>query len=107
MRPNRIVLKLSLSHFCVDAYGSMPGALIPFLYTAHNLSFTEAGILAGTLILSGALLQPLYGYLSDRWNSRAFTALWPAISGFFICILGLTSSYSLMLIFVFFAGQFF
>ncbi len=104
MRPNRIVLKLSLSHFCVDAYGSMPGALIPFLYTAHNLSFTEAGILAGTLILSGALLQPLYGYLSDRWNSRAFTAFGPAISGFFICILGVTSSYSLMLIFVFFAG---
>lgn len=82
----------------------MPGALIPFLYVAHDLSFTKAGILAGVLLLSAALLQPLYGYLSDRWHSRVFTALGPAVAGVFICSLGLTSSYTLMLLFVFAGG---
>ena len=82
----------------------MPGALIPFLYRTHDLSFTQMGVLAGMLIFSSSFLQPLYGYLSDRWNSRAFTALGPAIAGIFICTLGLISSYSLMLAAVFAGG---
>ena len=104
MRPSRIVLRLSAGHFWIDAYASMPGALIPFLYRTHDLSFTQMGVLAGMLIFSSSFLQPLYGYLSDRWNSRAFTALGPAIAGIFICTLGLISSYSLMLAAVFAGG---
>ena len=104
MRPSRIVLRLSVGHFWIDAYASMLGALIPFLYRTHDLSFTQAGVLAGTLIFSASFLQPLYGYLSDRWHSRVFTALGPAIAGTFICALGLISSYPLMLVFVFLGG---
>ncbi len=104
MRPTRIVLKLAVGHFCIDAYASVLGALIPFLYRAHNLSFTETGLLAGMLILSASLLQPLYGYLSDRWHSRVFTALGPAVAGLFICSLGLAGNYSLMLFLVFAGG---
>ena len=104
MRPSRIVLRLSVGHFWIDAYASMLGALIPFLYRTHDLSFTQAGVLAGMLILSASFLQPLYGYLSDRWQSRVFTALGPAIAGIFICFLGLVSSYPLMLVFVFLGG---
>ena len=104
MRPTRIVLRLSAGHFWIDAYSSMLGALIPFLYRAHDLSFTQMGVLAGMLIFSASFLQPLYGYLSDRWNSRIFTALGPAIAGIFICTLGVISSYPLMLAVVFAAG---
>ena len=104
MRPTRIVLRLSAGHFWIDAYASMPGALIPFLYRTHDLSFTQMGVLAGMLIFSSSFLQPLYGYLSDRWNSRVFTALGPAIAGIFICTLGLISSYPLMLAAVFAGG---
>ncbi len=104
MRPSRIVLRLSAGHFWIDAYASMLGALIPFLYWTHDLSFTQMGVLAGTLIFSASFLQLLYGYLSDRWNSRLFTALGPAIAGSFICALGLISSYPLMLAVVFLGG---
>ncbi len=104
MRPSRIVVKLSVAHFWIDAYASMLGALIPFLYRTHDLSFSQTGVLAGTLILSASFFQPLYGYWSDRWNSRVFTALGPAIAGVFVCALGLIGSYSLMLVSVFLAG---
>ena len=104
MRPSRIVLRLSAGHFWIDAYASMLGALLPFLYRTHDLSFTQMGVLGGMLIFSASFLQPLYGYLSDRWNSRVFTALGPAIAGVFICTLGSISSYPLMLAVVFVGG---
>ena len=104
MRPSRIVLRLSVGHFWIDAYASMLGALMPFLYRTHDLSFTQMGVLAGMLILSASFFQPFYGYLSDRWNSRVFTALGPSVAGLFICALGLTDSYPLMLVLVFLGG---
>ena len=104
MRPSRIVLRLSAGHFWIDAYASMLGALLPFLYRTHDLSFTQMGVLGGMLIFSASFLQPLYGYFSDRWNSRVFTALGPAIAGVFICTLGSISSYPLMLAVVFVGG---
>ena len=104
MRPSRIVLRLSAGHFWIDAYASMLGALLPFLYRTHDLSFTQMGVLGGMLIFSASFLQPLYGYLSDRWNSRVLTALGPAIAGVFICTLGSISSYPLMLAVVFVGG---
>jgi len=48
------------------------------------MSFTEAGILAGVLSFSSSVLQPGWGYLSDRFHSRLFTALAPAVAGIFI-----------------------
>jgi len=93
-----------LGHFFIDLYSGALGALQPLLLDQFHMSFTEAGILAGVLSFSSSVLQPAYGYLSDRFRSRLFTALAPAVAGIFISSLGWAPSYAALLAMVFLGG---
>ncbi len=74
----------SLGHFCVDLYQGGLGALLPVIQSQFSLSFTRAGLLGGALACSSSLVQPLYGYLSDRFESRLLSALGPVIAAGFM-----------------------
>jgi len=75
---------LSLGHFLVDLYSGSLGVLQPFIVQRFGLSLTQAGLLGGILVFSSSVTQPLYGYLSDRYRSRLFCGLGPAVAGVFI-----------------------
>jgi FSR family fosmidomycin resistance protein-like MFS transporter len=49
-------------------------------------------------------MQPVYGYLSDRFHTRLFTALAPAVAALFISSLGLASGYWMLLAMVWLGG---
>ena len=66
---------LSFAHFFIDLYSSALGTLQPLLRDKFGLTLTQAGILAGVLVFSSSVMQPVYGYLSDRFHTRMFTAL--------------------------------
>jgi MFS transporter, FSR family, fosmidomycin resistance protein len=87
----------SFSHFCIDLYSSALGALQPLLVQKLQLSLTQAGLAGGVLIFSSSVAQPLYGYLSDRFHSRLFSAVAPAVAGVFICALGIAPGFGWML----------
>jgi FSR family fosmidomycin resistance protein-like MFS transporter len=74
----------SLGHFSVDLYQGGLGALLPVVQSHFGLSFTQLGLVGGALACSSSLFQPLYGYLSDRFDSRLFSALGPAVAAVFI-----------------------
>lgn len=97
MKIHRSVLVLSAGHFFIDAYSSMLGAFLPFLRQPLNLSLVQAGILGGALIFSSSLMQPVYGYLADRFQHKVFAALGPAIAGVFISSLGLAPNFYALL----------
>jgi MFS transporter, FSR family, fosmidomycin resistance protein len=73
-----------LGHFFVDLYSGALGALQPLLVDRFHLTFTRAGILGAVLVCSSSVMQPLYGYLADRYPTRLFSALGPAVAGVFI-----------------------
>ncbi len=79
---------LSCGHAVVDLYSSAIGALQPMLADKLHLSLTQAGILAGTFVFSNSVTQPLYGYLADRFHTRMFAALAPAVAGIFVSSVG-------------------
>lgn len=93
-----------VGHFFIDMYSGALGALQPMLVTQYRLSFTQAGILGGVLYFSSSMLQPLYGYFSDRFHTKLFTALAPAMAGIFISAVGLAPDYWALLIMVFLGG---
>jgi FSR family fosmidomycin resistance protein-like MFS transporter len=106
-RAARAALPLFLfcaGHFCVDLYSGALGALQPLLAERFGLNFTAAGVLGGMLVFSGSTMQPLYGYLSDRFHSRMFAALSPGIAALFISSLGLAPSYNWLLAAIFLGG---
>ena len=98
------LLLFSLGHFFVDLYSGSLGVLQPLILRQFGLSFTQAGILGGLLSFSSSVTQPLYGYLSDRFHSRLFTVLAPAVAGIFISTLGWASGFPMLLVMVFLAG---
>src|SRR5262249_6641519 len=89
------------AHFIIDLCCGARGTLQPLLLDQLHMSYTEAGILAGVLSFSSSVLQPGWGYLSDRFHSRLFTALAPAVAGLFIASVGLAPSYPVLLGMVF------
>ena len=98
------LLLLSGGHFFVDLYSGALGALQPLLVEHHGLTLTGAGILGGVLVTSSSVMQLVYGYLSDRFQTRMFSALGPAVAGVFISSLGLAPGYGWLLLMVWLGG---
>ena len=99
-----MLVLLSLGHFFIDLYSSALAVLQPLLLAKLNLSLTQAGLLGGVMVCSSSVMQPAYGYLSDRFRSRLFSALAPAVAGVFISALGMAPSYGWLLAMVALGG---
>src|SRR2546423_303394 len=94
----------SCGHFVIDMYSIALGVLQPLLLVRFGLTLTQAGLLGGMLVFSSSVLQPVYGYLSDRFHTRLFSVLAPALAGVFISSLGLASGYWMLLAMVWLGG---
>jgi MFS transporter, FSR family, fosmidomycin resistance protein len=111
-RPGRAVLRsggmtlllFSLGHFLVDLYSGSMGIFQPLLINRLGITLTQAGVLGGLLAFSSSITQPLYGYLSDRYHSRLFSVLAPAVAGIFIAALGGASNFRWALVFALLGG---
>jgi FSR family fosmidomycin resistance protein-like MFS transporter len=101
----RALAILSFAHFFIDLYSSGLSSFQPMLVERFGLSLAQAGLLAGMLIFSSSLLQPVYGILSDKLGSRLFTVLAPAMAGVFISSLGLATGYPMLITMVLLGGM--
>jgi FSR family fosmidomycin resistance protein-like MFS transporter len=95
----------SAGHFCADVYSGALGALQPLLVERFGMTLAEAGLLGGMLVFSSSVMQPAYGYLSDRFRTRLFAALGPGIAGIVISSLGLAPSYGWLLLMIAVGGS--
>ena len=98
------LILFSVGHFCIDLYSAALGTLQPVLGDKLHLNLTQAGILAGLLVFSASVMQPAYGYLSDRFHTRMFSVLAPAVAGVFISALGLATSFNWLIVLVLLGG---
>jgi MFS transporter, FSR family, fosmidomycin resistance protein len=100
----KILLMLSLGHCVTDIYqGSMP-VILPFLKAKLDLSYTTAGLILIFSNLSSSVVQPIFGYFSDR---EAKPWLLPAgclCAGIGFSLMALTSNYYLLLALVLLSG---
>jgi FSR family fosmidomycin resistance protein-like MFS transporter len=84
---------LSLGHLFTDiAQGSVP-ALLPFLIAQDHLSYAAASALVLAATISSSVIQPLFGYMSDRLSLPWLMPLGPALGGLGIALAGLAPSY--------------
>ncbi|HUZ82176.1 MAG TPA: MFS transporter [Gaiellaceae bacterium] len=100
----RAMSALSGGHLAVDfASGSVP-ALIPFMTARFHLGYALAAMLLLAATASSSLVQPLFGFWSDRRG-----ALWLIPGGAFLAAAGIggaaiSPSYLLVLVLVFAGG---
>ena len=83
----------ALGHFCVDwAQGAIP-ALLPYFVQNYGLSYQEAGSLIFANVLLSSVLQPVFGYYSDKISLPWLIPLGPLFCGLSISLIGFSSSY--------------
>ncbi len=91
----RAMAVLSAGHMLTDiAQGSIP-ALLPFLISRDHLSYAAASALVLAATISSSVIQPLFGYVSDRLSLPWLMPLGPALGGLGVALAGLASSYGL------------
>jgi FSR family fosmidomycin resistance protein-like MFS transporter len=95
---------LSCAHFFIDLYAAALGALQPLLVDRFRMSLAQAGLLGGALVFSSSVMQPAYGYLSDRFHTRLFSTLAPAVAAVFICAAALAPGYGWLMLMVCLGG---
>jgi len=95
---------LSVGHFITDInQGALP-ALLPFFKEALNLSYTLSGVILLSANLISSIIQPAFGYLSDKKPMGWFLPLTPFIACLGMALAGFASNYSLLLLCVMMTG---
>jgi FSR family fosmidomycin resistance protein-like MFS transporter len=62
----KVLLLLSSGHLVTDLYqGALP-VILPFLKAKLMLSYTATGVILLVGTLTSSVIQPLFGYISDR-----------------------------------------
>lgn len=89
----RVAVVVSIAHALNDSYTAFVPPLLPRLMDRLGLSIAMAATVAMTYSLASSLLQPLMGYLADRYGRRAFLVAGPLVSGVFASLLGWAPSF--------------
>jgi FSR family fosmidomycin resistance protein-like MFS transporter len=101
VRPNaRLIGLLALGHLVVDTnQGSLP-AVLPFLKSAHGLSYAEAGMIVLFASITSSIIQPLFGYLADQTARRWLLPVSVFLSGIGLGLTGVAPGYGALLLLV-------
>jgi FSR family fosmidomycin resistance protein-like MFS transporter len=89
---------LSAGHLFTDVSQGAVAALVPFLVAERGLSLAAAGSLVLAATVSSSIVQPLFGYFSDRKALPALMPLGVMFGGLGISLVGVAPSYPLILL---------
>lgn len=92
-RPSPVLL-VAGGHMMIELSSQFLPVVYPIVRERLGLSYTEVGLLALVASLGTSVAQPLFGYVSDRWNSRWMGALSVAWIGLVMGLVGLMTSYA-------------
>ena len=82
-----------LGHTVVDASQNILPVIIPLLQRQFALSYAQVGLAVALLTVSSSLIQPLFGWVSDRWNTQWFLPAGIVWTGILMGLVGLAPSY--------------
>ncbi len=89
-----------LGHTVVDSTQNLLPVVMPLLVDHFRLSYAQVGIAAALLNLSSSVIQPIFGWVADRWPMRWFIPAGILVTGIFMSAIGLVPSYAALLILI-------
>jgi len=99
-----LLFLLSFGHMCADiVQGALP-ALLPYLKDRFSLSYAATGTILLAAQLTSSVIQPLFGYVTDRRPFPVLLSLGCLISGVGIALLPHSPSFSGLIAIVAFLG---
>ena len=91
------IILLTFSHLFNDFYA---GFLMPLLshFQSHlHLTITQVSILPTILAVFGSILQPVFGFLGDRFNKKLFVVSGVLCSALFMSCIGLAPNFTALI----------
>lgn len=91
------ILLLSLAHLTTDiSQGALP-VMLPFLQEKFALTYSQIGFIVLIQNLTSSVIQPVFGYLTDKTPYDWLIPFGVAAAGVGIAVTGLAVSYSMLL----------
>ncbi len=91
-------LAVAGSHAAIEVMLTILPVLYPLLIAERGYSYAQIGTLALVAGMSGTLAQPLFGWISDRWDARWIVLISLAVSGAAIGMTGLAMPYRWLMV---------
>jgi MFS transporter, FSR family, fosmidomycin resistance protein len=99
-----VALAVAIAHGTNDAYSAFLHPLLPRIMERLDLSIALAATLAMTLSLAASLVQPVMGYLADRYGRRLFVVVGPLLSAVFLSLIGVAPTFLVLALFLALGG---
>jgi FSR family fosmidomycin resistance protein-like MFS transporter len=100
----KVLIILSLGHMVTDIYqGALP-ATLPILKDKLGLTYTMTGVILMMANFTSSILQPLFGYYSDKKEKAALLPIGLLAAGIGYSLLALPTDYYLVLFLVVISG---
>jgi MFS transporter, FSR family, fosmidomycin resistance protein len=100
----KILFLLSLAHLVTDINQGAVPALLPFMKESLGLSYTAAGMVLLASNLTSSIIQPIFGFFSDRRPKVWLIPLGVLVAGLGIGLSGFSPNYGVLLLLVVLGG---
>src|SRR5258705_6500153 len=105
IRPNtKLIALLSIGHFVVDLNQGCLPAMLPFLKSAHQLSYAAVATIVLAANVASSIVQPLFGYFADQTARRWMLPASILLTGGGFALMGLAPGYGALLALVVLMG---
>ena len=100
----KLLALLAAGHLVTDINtGALP-AFLPFIKEFLDLSYTMTASIILVFNITSSVIQPFFGYISDRWSVRWLLPTGPFLASLGLGLLGFGSSYAWILFFAALSG---
>ncbi len=92
------IILLTSAHLFNDFYAGFLMPLLSYFQSHLHLTITQVSILPTILAVFGSILQPVFGFLGDRFNKKLFVVSGVLCSALFMSCIGLVPNFTLLIL---------
>jgi len=96
----KAIFALFLIHFIGDFFQSFIRPMLPVLADKFSLNLTQVGMVTGIATFMAFLIQPLFGYLADRFRTRVILLIGSFVGAICIPLVGLAPYFGVVLLLI-------
>ncbi len=96
----KVIFALFLIHFIGDFFQSFIRPLLPVMANKFDLSLTQVGLITGIATFMAFLIQPIFGYLADRYKTRVVLLVGSFVGAICIPMVGVAPYFWVVLLLI-------
>jgi FSR family fosmidomycin resistance protein-like MFS transporter len=96
----KAIFALFLIHFIGDFFQSFIRPLLPVMANKFELSLAQVGLITGIATFMAFLIQPLFGYIADRYKTRLILLIGSLLGAICIPMVGLAPYFWIVLVLI-------